>query len=93
MFLNDPSGFMLRCYLPRVYRTLTPLAKLPPLDSMFMGLEALTPLFASPEFQKMAGTKTRCSIGVGMGWEWWKDGEHKQSHASPNISIEVDLNL
>jgi hypothetical protein len=54
MFLNDPSGFMLRCYLPRVYRTLMPLAKLPPLDSMFMGLEAITPLFASPEFQKMA---------------------------------------
>jgi len=54
MFLNDPSGFMLRCYLPRVYRALMPLAKLPPLDSMFMGLEAITPLFASPEFQKMA---------------------------------------
>jgi hypothetical protein len=54
MFLNDPSGFMLRCYLPRVYRSLAPLAKLPPMDSMFMGLEAITPLFASPEFQKMA---------------------------------------
>jgi hypothetical protein len=54
MFLNDPSGFMLRCYLPRVYRALMPLAKLPPLDSMFMGLEAITPMFASPEFQKMA---------------------------------------
>jgi len=54
LFLNDPSGFMLRRYLPRVYRTLTPLAKLPPLDSMFMGLEAITPLFASPEFRKMA---------------------------------------
>jgi hypothetical protein len=54
LFLNDPSGFMLRCYLPRVYRTLAPLSKLPPLDGMFMGLEAITPLFASPEFQKMA---------------------------------------
>jgi hypothetical protein len=54
MFLNDPSGFMLRRYLPRVYGALMPLAKLPPLDSMFMGLEGLTPLFASPEFQKMA---------------------------------------
>jgi hypothetical protein len=54
MFLNDPSGFMLRRYLPRVYKALMPLAQLPPLDSMFMGLEGLTPLFASPEFQKMA---------------------------------------
>ena len=54
MFLNDPSGFMLRRYLPRVYGALMPLAKLPPLDSMFMGLEVLTPLFASLEFLKMA---------------------------------------
>ncbi|MBN1570300.1 MAG: hypothetical protein JXA73_20835 [Acidobacteria bacterium] len=54
MFLNDPSGFMIRRYLPRVYGALTPLAKLPPLDSMFMGLEGLTPLFAGPEFRKMA---------------------------------------
>jgi hypothetical protein len=55
MFLNDPSGFMIRRYLPRVYGALLPLAKLPPLDSMFMGLEYLTPLFASPEFLEMAG--------------------------------------
>jgi hypothetical protein len=54
MFLNDPSGFMIRFYLPRIYGALIPLAKLPPLDSMFMGLEGLTPLFASPEFKKMA---------------------------------------
>ena len=40
MFLNDPSGFMIRRYLPRVYGALMPLAKLPPLDSMFMGFEA-----------------------------------------------------
>jgi hypothetical protein len=54
MFLNDPSGFMIRRYLPRIYGALAPLAKLPPLDSMFMGLEFLTPLFASPEFLEMA---------------------------------------
>jgi hypothetical protein len=54
MFLNDPSGFMIRRYLPRVYGTLSPLAKLPPLDSMYMGFDALTPLFSSPEFLEMA---------------------------------------
>jgi hypothetical protein len=54
IFLNDPSGFMLRCYLPRIYGALAPLAKLPPLDSMFMGLEYVTPLFAGPEFLEMA---------------------------------------
>ena len=54
MFLIDPSGFMIRRYLPRVYGALSPLAKLPPLDSMFMGFEALTPLLTSPEFLEMA---------------------------------------
>ena len=54
MFLNDPSGFMIRRYLPRIYGALAPLSKLPPLDSMYMGLEYLTPLFATPEFIKMA---------------------------------------
>lgn len=54
MFLDDPSGFMLRCYLPRVYRSLVPLAGLPPLDRLFAGFEAITPLFAGPEFRKMA---------------------------------------
>ncbi len=54
LFLSDPSGFMLRRYIPRVYGALSPLSKLPPIDSMFMGLEYLTPLFASPEFLEMA---------------------------------------
>src|SRR4030042_5470296 len=54
MFLNDPSGFMVRRYLPRVYGALAPLAKLPPLDNLLMGFEGLTPLFASPEFLEMA---------------------------------------
>ncbi len=53
MFLNDPSGFMIRRYLPRIYAALNPLAKLPPLDSMFMGFEALTPLLSSSEFRGM----------------------------------------
>ena len=54
MFLNDPSGFMIRRYLPRLYGAMEPLSKLPPLDSMYMGLEYLTPLLATPEFVKMA---------------------------------------
>jgi hypothetical protein len=54
LFLNDPTGFVIRCYLPRVYGVLQPLAKLPPLDSMFGGFDYLTPLFNSPEFIEMA---------------------------------------
>lgn len=54
MFLEDPTGFMIRRYLPRIYGVLAPLAKLPPLDSIYMGFDGLTPLFASLEFQEMA---------------------------------------
>ncbi len=54
MFLNDPSGFMISRYLPRIYEALEPLSKLPPLDNMFMGFHYVTPLFATPEFLKMA---------------------------------------
>jgi hypothetical protein len=54
MFLNDPTGFVIRRYLPRIYGVLQPLAKLPPMDSMFMGFDFLTPLFSSPEFVEMA---------------------------------------
>jgi hypothetical protein len=54
IFLNDPTDFMIRRYLPRIYGVLRPLTKLPPLHSMYMGLDSLTPLFASPEFLEMA---------------------------------------
>ncbi len=55
LFLSDPSGFMLGRFLPRMYGALLPLEKLPRLDVMFQGFEGLTPLFASPEFIRMAG--------------------------------------
>jgi hypothetical protein len=54
MFLTDPSGFVVRRFLPRMYGALLPLEKLPRLDTLFQGFEALTPLFASPEFLEMA---------------------------------------
>jgi hypothetical protein len=54
LFLNDPADFMIRYFLPRVYGATAPLAKLPPLGSIYQGFEMLTPLFASPEFVKLA---------------------------------------
>jgi hypothetical protein len=54
LFLNDPTGFIIRRYLPRIYGVLQPLSKLPPMDSMFMGFDFLTPMFASQEFIEMA---------------------------------------
>ena len=38
LFLKDPSDFLVRCYLPRVYGALVPLAKLPPLHTLLSGL-------------------------------------------------------
>jgi hypothetical protein len=54
MFLKDPSDFMVRRYLPRVYGVLAPMSQLPPLETLYMGFGGLTPLFASAEFVEMA---------------------------------------
>jgi hypothetical protein len=54
LFLADPSDFMIRYYLPRVYAATEPLKRLPSLSSMYQGFEGLTSLLASPAFVKMA---------------------------------------
>jgi uroporphyrinogen-III decarboxylase len=50
-FLDDPSDFALRVYMPRIYGTLEPLKMLPPLRSMVMGYPGvgLTALLTIPE--------------------------------------------
>ncbi|MFC2012370.1 uroporphyrinogen decarboxylase family protein [Chloroflexota bacterium] len=59
LFLSDPTDFMIRCYLPRMYGALLPFAKLPPLGLMFNSFEGLTTLFATPEFEQMARAISR----------------------------------
>ena len=59
LFLSDPSDFMIRYYLPRMYGALTPLSKLPPLGVLFQGFEGITPMFASPEFIQLAKSLAR----------------------------------
>ena len=54
MFLTDPTDFMIRRFLPRMYESLTPLMDLPPLGMMMQGFEGMTPIFATPEFRKVA---------------------------------------
>ena len=54
LFLNDPTDFLIRCFLPRMYGSLKPLAELPPLGMMFQGFEMLMPLLTSPDFVEMA---------------------------------------
>ncbi|MEE8414538.1 MAG: uroporphyrinogen decarboxylase family protein [Dehalococcoidales bacterium] len=55
LFLNDPSDFVLRYYLPRVYGLLAPLPKLPPFKDAIggFGIQGLASIFASPEFRKI----------------------------------------
>ncbi len=54
LFLSDPSDFIVRYYLPRIYGILSPLGKLPPLNTLYQGFEWLTGLFISPEFMQLA---------------------------------------
>jgi hypothetical protein len=54
IFLNDPTDFMIRYFLPRMFGALKPLTKLPPLGVTLQGLEGFTPMFTTPEFLKMA---------------------------------------
>jgi hypothetical protein len=53
MFLSDPTDFLIRRYLPRMYGSLTPLAKLPPL-SLMNNIEGIAELLSSPDFKKLA---------------------------------------
>jgi hypothetical protein len=51
IFLNDPGDFTLRYFLPRVWKELEPLAKLPPLNSLW-GPSNVSPAFGDPEIMK-----------------------------------------
>jgi hypothetical protein len=51
LFLKDPSDFLVRCYLPRVYGALAPFEKLPPLHTLLTGLPFKN--LAMPEFARL----------------------------------------
>jgi uroporphyrinogen-III decarboxylase len=50
LFLTDPSDYMMRYLLPRVYGTLQPLTKLPSLMGFGASVEPLAKMLVSPEF-------------------------------------------
>ncbi|MFC1874255.1 uroporphyrinogen decarboxylase family protein [Chloroflexota bacterium] len=56
LFLADPSDFVMRYYLPRVFGALQPLSKLPPLSTLIAAgdFTSITTLFATPEFKQFA---------------------------------------
>jgi len=51
LFLTDPSDYMMRYLLPRVYGALEPLSKLPSLMGFGANVEAMARMLASPEFE------------------------------------------
>jgi hypothetical protein len=51
LFLTDPSDFLVRCYLPRVYGMMKPAENLPPLNNLINSLPFQT--LATPEFADM----------------------------------------
>jgi hypothetical protein len=59
LFLSDPTDFMIRFYLPRMYSALAPLSKLPPLGVIFAGFENVTTMFSTPEFEQLARTLSK----------------------------------
>jgi len=61
MFMSDPSDFVIRRYLPRIYGSLTPLEKLPSLNGMFGGFEGSLGLLNGPEFRKLAKTLAKAA--------------------------------
>ncbi|MBN2077290.1 MAG: hypothetical protein JW762_17220 [Dehalococcoidales bacterium] len=56
IFLKDPSDFIIRRHLPRIYGSMAPLAKLPPINMMMHGFDAMVEIFTNPEFKKLAIT-------------------------------------
>jgi len=53
--LNDPSDFIFRVYLPRIFGTLAPVAKLPPFRDYLggMGFSGLLTILLTPEYQEL----------------------------------------
>ncbi|MFC1920451.1 uroporphyrinogen decarboxylase family protein [Chloroflexota bacterium] len=55
-FLSDPSDFIVRIYLPRIFGIMEPFSKLPPLNTLLAGnsLLGIASLFTRPEFKHLA---------------------------------------
>jgi len=65
-FLDDPSDYAVRTFMPRVYGTLEPLKMLPPLRSMLFGVGplSLTSVLANPELVRAFESLSRAGREV-----------------------------
>ena len=78
-FLEDPSDYIIRTYLPRVYGTLEPLKMLPPLRSMMVGYAAvhLTAALARPEVASAIETLSKAGA-ESLRWRSIMDSVHEE---------------
>jgi hypothetical protein len=53
LFLADPSDYILRVWLPRVYEIMEPLGSLPPLMNLGTNMTMIASLLTSPGFRKL----------------------------------------
>ncbi len=69
-FLNDPSDFVLRAYLPRVFESAAPMAKLPPFRSLMgpWGMASYLAQFTQPDFAAML-EKFRAAAELQARWQ------------------------
>ena len=64
-FLDDPSDFLVRTYLPRIFGTLEPLRELPPLPALFLhGYKGATSsaVFAAPEMTEALASLYKAGV-------------------------------
>ena len=63
LFLSDPSDFILRNYLPRLYGILEPVSKFPAFRNMVggQGFTSLLNFFLMPEFKELAQKLTKAA--------------------------------
>lgn len=52
-FIDDPTDFILRVYLPRTHTSMAALGMLPPLKALLMGAANLSPFMMAPPFAAM----------------------------------------
>jgi len=68
LYFSDPTGFAIRCLLPRTYDALAPLANLPPLAGRAQMFGAMVSMFTRQEFKDMA----RALLTAGEAQEKWR---------------------
>lgn len=81
-FLRDPSDFIMRTFLPRVVESAAPMAKLPPMRSLFfsMGLAPYLAQFTRPEMVEML-EKFRKAAELQAQWQG-RDGRFDEEMAA-----------